>query len=210
MNTHRKNRLLLGLRPPWSSLAVGLFVWLFVVSAPTTALWQEAATLAKRGGNAVVILMVYDYAGSVVSQRGGFFFTDGRIVTNPHVVEDAARVDVLGTKNELLGSVSYAESLSSRVDVGILPRLRSVPGSLEVAPTEPRIEESSVVIGAPLGFSHTVANGIGSAERRLEGATMVQFTAPISSGSSGGPGLTNPGTRSLPFLNLNLNLNLKL
>ena len=44
-----------------------------------------------------------------------------------------------------------------------------------------------VAIGSPLGLFNTVSDGIISAFRvRENGTRMIQFTAPISSGSSGG------------------------
>ncbi|HFL3671763.1 TPA: S1C family serine protease, partial [Clostridioides difficile] len=43
-----------------------------------------------------------------------------------------------------------------------------------------------VAIGSPLGLFNTVSDGIISAFRDFETVQMIQFTAPISSGSSGG------------------------
>ena len=43
-----------------------------------------------------------------------------------------------------------------------------------------------VAIGSPLGFFNSVSDGIISGFRQFEDMDMIQFTAPISSGSSGG------------------------
>ena len=43
-----------------------------------------------------------------------------------------------------------------------------------------------VAIGSPLGLFNSVSNGIISGFRKLDGVDMIQFTAPISHGSSGG------------------------
>jgi S1-C subfamily serine protease len=46
--------------------------------------------------------------------------------------------------------------------------------------------ERVYAIGAPEGFELTLSEGLISSLRRLEGAQIIQTTAPISSGSSGG------------------------
>lgn len=43
-----------------------------------------------------------------------------------------------------------------------------------------------VAIGSPLGLFNTVSDGIISAFRSIDTVEMIQFTAPISHGSSGG------------------------
>ena len=43
-----------------------------------------------------------------------------------------------------------------------------------------------VAIGSPLGLFNSVSDGIISGFRAIEGVDMIQFTAPISNGSSGG------------------------
>jgi len=43
-----------------------------------------------------------------------------------------------------------------------------------------------VAIGSPLGLFNSVSDGIISGFRNIDGVDMIQFTAPISRGSSGG------------------------
>ena len=43
-----------------------------------------------------------------------------------------------------------------------------------------------VAIGSPLGLFNSVSDGIISGFRMIEDVEMIQFTAPISNGSSGG------------------------
>lgn len=60
---------------------------------------------------------------------------------------------------------------------------------LKLAPPEAvRVGTSVVAIGSPLGFGNTLSQGIISGLRPHEGkGHLIQITAPISNGSSGGP-----------------------
>jgi hypothetical protein len=55
------------------------------------------------------------------------------------------------------------------------------------------VGDDVVVAGAPLGFEGSVSRGIVSAYREKRGQRMMQITAPISSGSSGGPVVNEAG-----------------
>ena len=49
------------------------------------------------------------------------------------------------------------------------------------------VGDEVVAIGNPLGLKNTISPGIISGIREMEGFKVFQLTAPISSGSSGGP-----------------------
>ena len=49
-----------------------------------------------------------------------------------------------------------------------------------------KVGEQAFSIGAPKGLELTIAEGIVSAKRVIDGERMLQTSAPISSGSSGG------------------------
>src|SRR5262249_16479607 len=55
------------------------------------------------------------------------------------------------------------------------------------------IGDQVFVIGNPLGLEGTLSQGIVSALRKLDQNSLIQITAPISSGSSGGPVLSIDG-----------------
>jgi hypothetical protein len=153
----------------------------------------EVVALTRRAGPAVVMLKTFSAAGRNTGLGSGFFLPDGRIATNRHVVEGAARIDVIGADERNLGSVQYAEAVGAGVDLAILPRIGTVPASLRVATALPDAGEQVLVIGAPEGLSNTISTGIVSAVRRMNGRTLVQISAPISHGSSGGPVLNMRG-----------------
>src|SRR5690606_31714147 len=93
-------RDMVGLR---NTIAV-VAVW----SCATPLAAQNTVAVVEQSTGAVVTLRVYDGAGTAIGQGSGFFVDDGRIVTNTHVVEGAARVDVFGTDERLLGKIGRA------------------------------------------------------------------------------------------------------
>lgn len=167
------------------------FSILVVALLPAVTVAQErqdqVPALVQRTGGAVVSISVFDSQGAALGQATGFLLSDGRIVTNFHALEGAARVEVLTATDELLGTATYAVNLSSRVDVAILPRIGEPPAFVALSEREPEVGESIVVIGSPRGFANTVSDGIVSAYRTMEGRRLMQTTAPISPGSSGSP-----------------------
>jgi S1-C subfamily serine protease len=149
--------------------------------------------IAQRAGPAVVSLKTFDARGRELLMGSGFILRDGRIVTNAHVVEGAARAEVFDADGHLMGTASHAEALSSSVDLAVLPRLGNPRNTVGLARRAPSVGEEVVAIGAPEGLTNTVSNGIVSAYRDVEGQRMMQITAPLSEGSSGGPVLNRRG-----------------
>ena len=120
--------------------------------------------------------------------RDGFLVSvDGKFVTNYHVIQEAARLSV-----KLLDGAEYRDVVAG----GRRPRER--PGA-DADPRRPRASRDAVgsdvqmevgdrvfVMGNPLGMGGTFTDGMVSGKRPLEGVAMLQISAPISPGSSGG------------------------
>lgn len=119
---------------------------------------------------------------------------DGHLVTNAHVVENAAEIRV-----RTVTGATYPAGL-----VGVDPirdlALLKVDGADGLVPVIPgdsdRTEVGSwvIAIGNPMGLSHTVTKGIVSGRGRNDFATdrpgyvdLLQIDAAINRGSSGGP-----------------------
>ncbi|MEQ4305479.1 trypsin-like peptidase domain-containing protein [Plantactinospora sp. B6F1] len=73
-------------------------------------------------------------------------------------------------------------------DIALL-RVDTVFTGLSAAAEDPDPGENVLVVGTPLGLSHTVTTGVVSAVReRTDGpGSMIQFDAPVNPGNSGGP-----------------------
>ena len=87
--------------------------------------------------------------------------------------------------------------LSAEVDHHGTVALLQIPGAgfpnlvtrADIPPAGSRV----VVVGSPLGLARTVTEGIVSATRLSQGSELVQISAAISHGSSGGPVLDGHG-----------------
>src|ERR1700687_4369165 len=93
----------------------------------------STATVAANATRAVVTIRTYDSTGKLLGLGSGFLAPDGRVVTNAHVLAGAANAEVIGSEGQLLLASQYAEMLSSRVDVAILPRPSGGPGTLALS-----------------------------------------------------------------------------
>ena len=118
---------------------------------------------------------------------------DGRIVTNLHVIVGSADVKVrMADGSEF--KVDRIVAVDPRRDLAIigidaqnLPTMQLGDSDIVAA------GDKVIAIGNPLGvLDYTVSDGLISSVRQLdEGITVLQISAPISQGSSGGP-LFNP------------------
>lgn len=175
---------------------ISLILPLVLLASPVGSgaqITSELPDLVRRTERAVVSIVSYDGAGDLLGHGSGFLVEGGRVVTNAHVVEGATRVEVYDHEDEILGVTDHAESLSTRVDLAVLPPLPRAEWSLTLAEAEPSVGETIVVFGAPQGLTNTVSEGIVSAYRRRDAGRWMQISAPISEGSSGGPVVNRSG-----------------
>ena len=136
------------------------------------------------------------------SGSGFVWDTQGHIVTNHHVVEDAATVTVFfadGTeaKAEIVGRDPDSDLAVLKVDLPA-EKLHPLPlGSSE----DLRVGQFAIAIGNPFGQDFTMTSGIISGlGRTISGGSspytipkVVQTDAPINPGNSGGPLLDGEG-----------------
>jgi serine protease Do len=115
---------------------------------------------------------------------------DGTILTNAHVVRDAAEVMVRLTdkrefKAKVIGTDPQTDVAVLKIEAGKLPTVK-LGNSKDV-----RVGEWVVAIGSPYGFENSVTAGIVSAKgRALPDGTYVPFIqtdVAVNPGNSGGP-----------------------
>jgi serine protease Do len=140
------------------------------------------ADIAARALPAVVTIRTADSLGTGFVVR-----SDGWIATNLHVIVGGPRVRVTLRDDrelevvELLAASPEYDLALVRVQARGL-RTVSLGDSDAIRPGDPVI-----AIGNPLGLEDTVSNGLVSARRKYNGFEVLQVSAPIAPGSSGGP-----------------------
>lgn len=136
----------------------------------------------------VVKIFCYDYNGQESATGSGFIaFNDITVVTNYHVMESAYTCKIL-TYNDITCDVESVLCYSEEYDIAIL-KLSAPAGlrPLEMGESKNINKgEPVVAIGSPLGIMNTVSQGILSGRIKEDSMEVLQFTAAISSGSSGG------------------------
>ena len=160
--------------------------------ADQPALWaqEDLPAIIKRVEPSIVVILTFNQQGQMVGQGTGFFVSEeGDVITNHHVLQQAARAEVRTHDGKayavkrILGDDKPGDLV--RVSLDIPP---GVARPLPVSLSYPKVGERIFVIGTPLGLEKTVSDGIVSALREIPGfGTVVQVTAPISQGSSGSP-----------------------
>ncbi|HEU4610512.1 MAG TPA: trypsin-like peptidase domain-containing protein [Kofleriaceae bacterium] len=169
---------------------------------------QAVIRVVERAGPAVVSLEVQQ--GGMARGGGagsGFVVTpDGYVMTNSHVVASARSIKVRTPAGEIVdgrvvGDDPATDLALIRVDASALATAAgSVPYLAIDGTLAPRVGQLAVAIGNPLGFESTVSTGVVSAlgrslrgrgNRLIDG--VVQHTAPLNPGNSGGPLLDTAG-----------------
>ncbi|NOT44883.1 MAG: trypsin-like serine protease [Acidobacteria bacterium] len=130
----------------------------------------------------------------VVSVQAGrargtaFFIGPDRLITNAHVVGDAATVILQAGENRWRARV-VTVATGSDLAVLQLDAGGRAPAVLPLgAPADVRVGQEVIAVGSALGvLSSTVTRGIVSAVRRVGTVTLIQTDAAINPGNSGGP-----------------------
>jgi hypothetical protein len=155
---------------------------------------QQTAAVAKKQAAAVVDITTKDQSGKPLAGGSGFLVrSDGVFVTNEHVIDGAASASVELSNGDVFDEVVLLDS-DKRRDLAILKvKALNTPVSKLGDSDLLEVGQHVIAIGNPEGLSRSVSDGIVSAIRQGDGFKMVQTTAPISHGSSGGPLLNDSG-----------------
>jgi len=149
----------------------------------------KSSEVFSRNSDAVVLIRLYDATGKIVAFGSGFNVRkDGLIVTNFHVVLGGGLyMDVKFPKHGVYENVGIAGVGANGVDLAILKISgKDLPAIEEFRGVEVEVGDPVYVISNPEGLVNSLSEGIVSALRPDKQSYLYQFTAPISSGSSGG------------------------
>ena len=145
-------------------------------------------------GDAVVTIATYSAADDAVGLGSGFIVDpSGVIVTCYHVIDGAYPAVV-----KLMNGASFQDvwvlGYDSTKDVAVIKVSgRGLPTAALGNSDGVEVGERVVAIGNPKGLENTVSDGLLSGVREMEGYSLLQISAPISPGSSGGPVFNSSG-----------------
>lgn len=176
-------------------LSMMIFLLLQSGSAAAEYSFSSDADAVERAADSVFMLEVYDARSNRIAVGSGFvIFRPDLMATNYHVIEDGAYIVAVGDDMDqyIMEEVCVA---NKKLDLAILrfsPAKAIVPLPYDASDNLKR-SQTVVTIGSPAGLKNTVSLGNISAFFEQDSKNWIQFTAPISSGSSGGVLLNDQG-----------------
>lgn len=168
------------------------------VSLPSAKSEAEVPVLSPAdAAKSVLYLECYDSTGDFLGTGSGFLINDGRtLVTNHHVIENVHSITVSDSNGEYAADVLRVLHFNEQKDLAVLELNRDTElPPLPLGDSEPLTQGDRIyAIGYPLGMSNTVSDGIISSMYTEDHVELLQITAPISPGSSGGALLDQSGS----------------
>jgi trypsin-like peptidase len=155
-----------------------------------TAVPMSLETIRK----AVVTIHALDADGQTIASGTGFFVApEGMVVTAAHVLADAAGCSIELSDGETMRCTVAASDTAKDVMMLLVPG--TPPAMLRWGSSATAKDGDDIsVVSNPLGqLPGTLSKGIISASRVVGGTKLLQISAPISHGSSGGPLLNAQG-----------------
>jgi len=145
------------------------------------------------------VYVYYRFMGAVPEEGTGSGFvydTDGHIVTNYHVIEDADELLVTLSNGQVYDATVVGSDPANDLAVIHIDAGADLPAPLTLGDSDDlRVGQFVVAIGNPYGLQQTLTTGVVSALGRvIEGASdnsfigeAIQTDAAINPGNSGGP-----------------------
>jgi S1-C subfamily serine protease len=161
----------------------GQFVAVFLLAClPVAAKELTPHQVYDKASSAVVLIQVDEGTGS-----GFLISADGKIITNFHMIAHAKNAIVRLENGDTYDDVQVLD-IDKRKDIAIL-KIKAVelPFLKLGKSVDEDIGSTVYTISNPAGYQNTLSQGLISSVRTLDGFHVLQITAPISHGSSGGP-----------------------
>lgn len=154
----------------------------------TTQKREKSAEKLAMLASSVVMIAVFDAENELKSTGSGIMIgKSGYILTNFHVVKDGVLFGVRMENEEEIYATDEVIKYNANLDLAVIRierKLKPIP--LYDGRKQLVRGQKVIAIGSPLGLFNSVSDGIISGFRCVNDVDMIQFTAPISHGSSGG------------------------
>lgn len=157
------------------------------VSSAQTNPQETPSAIYEQTHLSVVVVITADSDDKPVGQGSGFIVAKDRIITNHHVLTGASSVVIVFADGET-ARVEGVTGDSPTRDLTVLSVPTGKRQPLNIG-DELSVQQGDSVyaLGAPRGLELSITNGIVSGFRQIDDEFMIQNTAPIAPGSSGGP-----------------------
>lgn len=138
--------------------------------------------------SSVVMIALHNDGGEVVGTGSGIMIGQGGyILTNHHVASGGRFYSVRIENDQAVYKTDEIIKYNQVLDLAVIRINRQLQPLPIYRGSRPLVRGQKVVaIGSPLGLFNSVSDGIIAGFRKIRDIDMIQFTAPISSGSSGG------------------------
>ena len=165
---------------------------------------RAVVSVVESVGPAVVSISVgrkqdREVADQVGAGSGVVIAPDGYILTNDHVVHNAKKLMVRLTDGTSLSAALIGKDPATDLAV-IRANASYMPSSTLGSSDRLRVGQLVIAMGNPFGFQSTVSTGVVSALGRVLRSTqrrlienIIQHTAPLNPGNSGGPLVDSSG-----------------
>lgn len=138
----------------------------------------RADEVFEKASGAVHVVKAGNRLGSAVA------ISDNELLTNCHVMGDLTEAKISRGKSEQPAKLT---SRNPDADRCVLRTANKLPAWVSVRAYEDvKVGERAITIGTPQGLELTAAEGIVSSKRTFNQSRVIQTSAPISQGSSGG------------------------
>lgn len=177
-----------------NSLASVLLLFCFTLGFRAHAEEDDVSKLIQQASPAVVYLQGSGTTGEKIGS-GFLISSDGRVVTNLHVVAGIDQLQVKVGSNSVYNNVKVIAFDSTR-DLAVLKISgKNFPKLLLANSSQVKPGQQVVVLGHPQGLAGSATQGIVSAVRVFKeaGVTLIQTDASVNPGNSGGPLLNSQG-----------------
>jgi S1-C subfamily serine protease len=147
-----------------------------------------ASEIAKKYSSSIVNIEVSDSSGiPIISGSGYFIDSNGKIATNYHIIKDAYSAKV-ETNDGKIYDVLKVFAYDAKQDLALLKIDATGLQPVTLGDSDKiGMGDKIYTIGNQVGTDNTMSDGIISTKSKVvDGASYIQISSPISSGTSGG------------------------
>lgn len=134
-----------------------------------------------------VLIAAEDKNAQPQSLGSGFLVSPNIVATNYHVIENSYSGYVKLVNQDTLYEIEGVVGYDVQKDLALIKISNNIGKEVSYKSSSVDIGQKIFAIGNPLGLEGTISDGIVSGLRNVDGVNLLQISAPISPGNSGGP-----------------------